>query len=538
MSLAPLRYAVLLLITFLLIGAVTVLPGVLRVTGHEFDLVHTLDIAYRLAEGDRPHLDIMTPLGVLAFAPIVTFLKQGFGPGMSYLWAQVLVTAVLLPGIWWIGVSRLQGWLRGVYGVSMVLLGLSLIFGNDNPSITTAMYYNRWAWALASFVIGMVMLQPREGWRSPLADGLLLGAAGGALALIKLTYVVALAPAVLVFILADRAWATLGFAILGCLAVLAVPTLGYGTWFWQAYAADLIAVATGEMRTFPGVELGDIVASPANLSKTLLLLAAIMFWRKTGRMTEGLRLLVLGPGLIYITYQNWGNDPKWLYFLALLLIALPPLKSEKAFFGVPAPAAARVMALICVVLYLPSMITISTSSFRHLALKGEEYTPLFADLSKGDIEIQTLKSYTPGAAVPIENIPFPAGFEPEEEVETSITVNGERLIDCSLRDGYSGWTQKMIGQLGAAEAAVGHRVMVADIYDHLWLYGPFQRNIGAAPWYYGTDDGIDGAEFVMVPLCPMSTDARRRKLELIAEKGLTLEEELRSDLFILYRLAG
>ena len=539
MSIQSIRYAVLLLIVFLLIGAITILPGVLRVTGHEFDLVHTLDIAYRYAEGDRPHVDVMTPLGVFSVLPITAFLERGYGPGMSYLLAQILVTGLLLPGIFWVGMSRLTGWLRGIYGVSMVLLGLSLIFGNDNPSITTAMFYNRWGWILASFAILIVMIPPREGWRSAALDGLLLGIAGGSLVLLKATYVVALAPAVLLYFIVDRAWSRLAWAILGALAILAIPMALWGPEFWTAYLGDLIAV-TESNRTHPGEDLSDIAASPANLSKTLLLLAVIMFWRKTGRMTEGLKLLILGPGLVYITFQNWGNDPKWLFFLALLLLALPPADPEKPFWGMTAGAVGKVMAVIALVLYLPSMITIATSSFRHLALDEEAYTPLFSDLRKSDIEIQILKSYTPAAAVPIENIPFPEGFVPEEGdlEETAVTVNGERLIDCSLKDGYSGWTQKMLGQLGAVEAAVGRRVMVADIYDHLWLYGPFERNIGAAPWYYGTDDGIDGAEFVMVPLCPMSADARRTKLKLIEEKGWTLEEEIRSDLFILYRRAG
>jgi len=540
MTNASFRYAVLLLAVFLGVGGITLAPGQLRVTGHEFDLVHTLDIAYRYAAGDQPHVDVMTPLGVFSILPISVFLQNGFGPGMSYLWAQILVTGILLPGVWWIGHSRLGGWQRGLYGVAMVLLGLSLIFGNDNPSITTAMYYNRWAWILCSFAVLIVMIAPREGARSPVADGLLLGAAGAALALIKVTYVMALLPAVAVYFLVNRAWAALGFSIIGAAIVLAIPTLTWGVGFWSAYIGDLVTVATGTTRTYPGVTLNEIAASPGTLAQTLLLLAAIMFWRKAGRMSEGLMLLLLAPGFVYITYQNWGNDPKWLFFLGLLLLALPPSDARKPVWSVPGGTFGRVLALICFVLYLPSMITISTSSLRHLALSGEDYTPLFPGADKSDIEIQIAKSYAPSAQVPIPDIPLPEGHEPDVDdlPVTSITLNGEDLLDCSLRDGFSGWTQKMLGQLARVDAAQGRRVLVADVYDHLWLYGPYARNIGAAPWYYGSDDGIDGAEFVLVPLCAMAPEARRQKLDLIAEKGWSLTEIQRTDLFILFRPAG
>ena len=213
MSFAPLRYFFVLLAALVALAGITILPGALRVTGHEIDLIQTLDISYRMLEGDRPHEDFMTPLGVLSFLPIIAFLDQGYGPGMSFLLSQVLVTAILLPGIWWMGVSRLEGWPRTIYGVAMVLLGTSLIFGGDNPSITTAMFYNRWAWILASFVILLVFLRPRAGWNAPVIDGALLGLAGAALVLIKVTYVLGLAPVVLVWLAQERAGKTFATAL-------------------------------------------------------------------------------------------------------------------------------------------------------------------------------------------------------------------------------------------------------------------------------------------------------------------------------------
>ena len=48
MNLSAVRLAIYLISAWLLLSAVTLYPGVLRITGHEVDLLHALDIAYRI----------------------------------------------------------------------------------------------------------------------------------------------------------------------------------------------------------------------------------------------------------------------------------------------------------------------------------------------------------------------------------------------------------------------------------------------------------------------------------------------------------
>ena len=162
---------------------------------------------------------------------------------------------------------------------------------------------------------------------------------------------------------------------------------------------------------------------------------------------------------------------------------------------------------------------------------------MFLDLAKADIEVRAKKSFVPVMEIPMKGIDMPEGHEPEEKAEP-LRINGEELSACTLSTGFVGWTHKAVAQLGAVEEAVGQTVIMADVYDHLWLFGPFARSPGMAPWYYDSEDGFDGARYLLVPLCPVSPDAARGKLEVIEDLDWRLEEVIRTDLFILYRRAG
>ena len=88
-----------------LVGIVVVLSGVLLAKGglfldrHEGDALHLIEIMLRMGQGQWPHLDFVTPLGIAAFLPMSAFVKAGFGIGMSVVLAQILVAAILI--VWW-----------------------------------------------------------------------------------------------------------------------------------------------------------------------------------------------------------------------------------------------------------------------------------------------------------------------------------------------------------------------------------------------------------------------------------------------------
>ncbi|QHQ37223.1 hypothetical protein [Algicella marina] len=534
------RLALVLISAWLLAAAILLAPATLKITGHEGDLIHTLDLVFRMATGDAPHRDVMSPLGVLTIWPIALFVEAGFGPGRAIRLAEAMVALVMLPMIWWAAWSRLSGALAYVLGIGLILLVTALVFGGTVPSSSVSMYYNRWAWALAALMI-VVLVVPERVARSAAADGLLLGAVVAALVLIKVTYVIALAPCGLVALLHDRRGRVFLWALLSLCVCLALATLAFGgVEFWRGYLLDLLITAQSPLRPQPGETLGNLLGKPAFFPGTILCLLTIIFWRKTGREREGLLLLLLAPGFVYITYQNWGNDPKWLAVLAILLIALPNPEGAKAFWRVPARSFGLGLSVAALAMIAPSLINIGSSSIRHALIEDERFAPVFGDLSRADILVRIDVHRAPRTRSTMTGILFAEDRsaedgEGEDDGPKVTMLNGEVLPDCAVETGLVGVHRQMALQLGAVEEAVGKVVLDADLLDSLWLFGPFERMAGGAPWYYGGTPGFDGADYVLVPLCPLSESGRRVKLEEISELGWELEEVLRTDLFILTR---
>jgi len=58
------------------IAAISLLKGGLYVDRHEGDTLHLAEIVLRMSQGEWPHLDFVTPLGLMAFAPISLFMSQ------------------------------------------------------------------------------------------------------------------------------------------------------------------------------------------------------------------------------------------------------------------------------------------------------------------------------------------------------------------------------------------------------------------------------------------------------------------------------
>lgn len=90
-------------------GSMALLKGGLFVAKHEADTLHLLQNVLRMDAGQWPHLDYMTPIGVLAYAPIAFFVSQGAGVGHAIIYAQIGLGAVLLPAVWWIGICNYNG---------------------------------------------------------------------------------------------------------------------------------------------------------------------------------------------------------------------------------------------------------------------------------------------------------------------------------------------------------------------------------------------------------------------------------------------
>ena len=85
-------------IAIILVFAVAnLIPDGLYVAKHEGDVLHLLDIIGRMLVGQVPHQDFLTPIGALAFYPIVWSVGDSGGIAQGYAVAQVGVLLAIAP---------------------------------------------------------------------------------------------------------------------------------------------------------------------------------------------------------------------------------------------------------------------------------------------------------------------------------------------------------------------------------------------------------------------------------------------------------
>ena len=517
-----------LLALFILLAGASVAPGALFVAKHEGDTFHIVDVLMRMAGGERPHLDFVTPIGIAAFAPILLFIKAGFGAGQALVLGQVLVAALAFPAVWWVASSRFSaGWAAG-FGAAVLVLLLGLVHGTTEPSVSMSMHYNRWAWA-ATFLVLATAILPGRGADHPVADGLMLGLGLSLMALTKVTFFAAFALPVVVALVARGALRSLGVAVATGLVVALILTGLMSVEFWMAWIGDLRTVSSSPVRPQPGMGLGEVISAPSHMAGTLVLIFAIMLLRQGDRGLEGVVLLLLAPGFFYVTWQNAENDPQWLMLLGFLLFALVPPRELHNVLGWNVTAGIGYLGMAAIVLAAPSFINMGWSPFRHLNTDRAAYMPMLpGQAAHADLQVAKLRNLDVGAKVPLGVAGAP------ERVEAA-SINGEALPLCALGLGMSHWIATMSDQLKESGLARDQQIFTTDVLNVTWLNGAGEPLQGGAPWYYGGLSGFANADLVLVPLCPIAARMRKLMLTEIEHAGAQLTEIDRTDLYILYR---
>ena len=105
-------------------GGLSVIQSGLYLDTHEGDTYHLLDILFRMEQGLQPHVDFVTPLGLLSFLPIVLLMQAGLGVGTAIVWSQVAVALILWPIAAYVAIGRLPR--RTAYALGCLVLGLLL----------------------------------------------------------------------------------------------------------------------------------------------------------------------------------------------------------------------------------------------------------------------------------------------------------------------------------------------------------------------------------------------------------------------------
>ena len=179
----PFLIAGIFLVFVIAYGGLTWMAGGLFIDMHEGDSYHVLDILTRMQAGQVPHLDFVTPLGLLVFWPVFEFVRAGYSAGAAFILAQMGVALALLPVVTYAATTRMSRALGIWFGLVTLGLTLALSFGTVGSSVTISMYYNRWAWSI-TFVILVLVLLPSRGASRPRLDGALVGVLSAALLLL------------------------------------------------------------------------------------------------------------------------------------------------------------------------------------------------------------------------------------------------------------------------------------------------------------------------------------------------------------------
>jgi hypothetical protein len=527
------------LLAFLLTLAVATLwPGAFFIGKHEGDALHLLEIIFRMEAAERPHLDFMTPIGVMAFAPIVAFLEAGLPAGQAIFAAQITVGCVLLPAVWWVGVSRLSGPWPYIFGAIVLTLAVALVHGQSQRSASISMHYNRWAWAVA-FVAIAVSVLPAKFRQSVLWDGGVVGLALCALALTKMTYFVAFGPVVLLGAAMLGSWRVLAVACVFGVCVATGVTGVYGVAFWGAYAGDLLSVARSDLRSYPSEPFVAVIAAPAFIGASLIAVASVIVLRQGQRAIAGLLLLLLLPGFFYVTFQNFGNDPQWLMLLAVLLVAQQPAQGVRNARGWSMAQATLLLAVAALAMSSASFFNMLYSPFRHAATDVSVFTRMLPrEARHTDLMVMTTRAWNIDATQPMTG--RGAGIGPalwpvpaKEDRPAPGSFNAEVLTGCDLKGGMVGWLQLVADDLRAAGYA-GASVYVADLFSGIWLFGDFARLPGGAPWYYGGLSGFEGARYVVVPVCAVSQAVRKKITAQIDATGIVMTQVRRTPFYTLF----
>ena len=533
----PAALTVFLIVILVAMGGVTALKGGLYIGKHEGDTLHLMQIVFRMADGQVPHLDFMTPIGALAFWPIAMLVKAGFGVGMAVIWSQILMAAVFFPIVIWVAWTRLSPWVGALFSLIIMVLLLALVHGEAQRSVSISMHYNRLAWAAAFVGIVTAMIPPARG-RKGAIDGVIIGLMLCVMAMIKMTYFVSFAVPILVALLMTRQSRAVVAAVVTGLAVVVLITVFTGVQYWIAYAGDLLAVAGSEVRSAPGEPLTAIMGAPAYLGGSLAVIAGVIFLRQAKVEAGGLVLLLLVPGFFYVTFQNFGNDPQWLLLVGVLLLAFRADASpERNSLGWNPRDGIGVVAAIAFALAAPSFFNLAYSPFRHMNVDVAKYAPI---LSRGgihtDLQAIDLRVNRVDARVAMDG--QVAGLPEYPERDAPPTFMGETIPTCSVELGLPRVMEAIVRDLEAAGLAEGKSLFAADIFSSHWLFGALEPMDQGAPWYYGGVPGLQDADYVLVPLCPVAQDVQAQILELVTaleEAGkISVEEVRRTELYVLY----
>lgn len=489
------------------LGWLTYSTGIYFLSEHEGDTMHLLDIVFRMHDGALPHLDFETPIGILAFLPITYLMDIGYSVGQSILYSQILVMLCLAPFILYVAWSRLSAPAGYAFAALSTTLILAISYGGTGAGTSMSMHYNRWAWVVSALAILLTLL-PGRG-RTAVFDGVLVGVLFSLLALIKVTFFMMILPGTMAALLLQgrrlEFYMILATGLMVFLAVAAV--LGVG--FWQAYAENLITVSGSEVRPHTGLPLTHIVAGPAFLPFTALGFLAYHFLNRAGLRPQALGMIILLPGFLFITWQNFGNDPVWLVPLLAIVLTYAAQEDE---IGTTHASRLTILSVLAAMFILPWGLTLAMSPLRHASQDMEAYERVLPDIrpEANDIFVRRDRGYSMLAQTFFDDPgdPWDANADLLDR-KAPREIGGIAFPHCEFMAGSVNWFRQLAADLESIGVPESSQLFTTDILGAFWLHGPYEPLKNGAPWYYANLSGIENADYLIVPKCGFAERVRQ-----------------------------
>ena len=292
------------------------------------DAFMPLDGAWRLLNGQRPHIDFYSYIGVLAYAPTAAGLLLSHGGAQGFGYGQALAGGML--GVWTflLARKRLPGVPAVLFCLAMVLLCTApFAMGYSPLNISPANTYNRYGYAaLALILLEAVAHSPRFTKLQDRLGGISTGSLIALLAFQKITFFGAA-----IFLLGAlafcrtqtaRRWAGIGLGF----SSVTLAFCAYFGFHLMPMLQDLIMVAGGKRIHARAYLLDSILAEAAALGcfvlMTTLLLALhnrISASRSIG--IAGAAVCFAGILLVFGNFESHGA-PLALFFVLIALSQL------------------------------------------------------------------------------------------------------------------------------------------------------------------------------------------------------------------------
>jgi hypothetical protein len=205
--------------------------GIPPITALPTDISILLESGWRIINGQTPHLDYYSPLGLFTSLPIAFGMKISSPSASSIAYGNALLLVIFTPWAWLIARDRLSALNAFLFALFMALLLVApRPLGSPMREVSYAMLYNRQAFVFLSMLLIEIFITPRTPERSPAKSQFIGGVSSGILlALIfycKVNYFAIAIVAILLHLILfrlNKAW-LIGF-ICGLLSILIIASI-------------------------------------------------------------------------------------------------------------------------------------------------------------------------------------------------------------------------------------------------------------------------------------------------------------------------